>query len=162
MDDLYYMKIAIEEALKAFQKGEVPVGAVIVLKGEIISRAYNQKERIPDATGHAEIIAIKEACRVLNNWRLEDATIYVTKEPCIMCAGAMVNARIKRLVYGCDDPKGGGVKSLYQILNDPRLNHQVEVVRGVMEKECRSLLQEFFQGLRKSEFRKDNIPGKQN
>jgi tRNA(adenine34) deaminase len=156
MNDLYYMQIAFEEALKAFQKGEVPVGAVIVFKGEIISRAHNQKEgnpelllSPPDATAHAEIIAIKEACRVLNNWRLEDATIYVTKEPCIMCAGAMVNARIKRLVYGCDDPKGGAVKSLYQILNDPRLNHQVEVVRGVMEEECRRLLQEFFQNLRK-------------
>ncbi len=143
------MQIAFEEALKAFQKGEVPVGAVIVLNGEIISRAYNQKEGNPDATAHAEIIAIKEACRVLNNWRLEDATIYVTKEPCIMCAGAMVYARIKRLVYGCDDQKGGAVKSLYQILNDPRLNHQVEVVRGVLEEECRRLLQEFFQDLRK-------------
>jgi len=143
------MQIAFEEALKAFQKGEVPVGAAIVLNGEIISRAYNQKEGTPDATAHAEIIAIKEACRVLNNWRLEDATIYVTKEPCIMCAGAMVNARIKRLVYGCDDPKGGAVKSLYQILNDQRLNHQVEVIKGVMEEECRRLLQKFFQELRK-------------
>jgi len=143
------MQIAFEEALKAFHKGEVPVGAAIVLNGEIISRAYNQKEGTPDATAHAEIIAIKEACRVLNNWRLEDATIYVTKEPCIMCAGAMVNARIKRLVYGCDDPKGGAVKSLYQILNDQRLNHQVEVIKGVMEEECRRLLQKFFQELRK-------------
>lgn len=142
------MQTALEEALKALKKAEVPVGAVIVIDGKVISKAHNQRESLPDATAHAEIIAIQEACRRINNWRLEEATLYVTKEPCIMCAGAILNARIKRLVYGCDDTKGGAAKSLYQILNDNRLNHQVEVVSGVMEEECRRLLTDFFKTLR--------------
>ncbi len=142
------MELAIEEALEALKKNEVPVGAVIVIDGEIISKAHNQRETLPDATAHAEIIAIQEACRAINNWRLERATIYITKEPCIMCAGAILNARIKRLVYGCDDPKGGAAKTLYQLLNDPRLNHQVEVLSGVKEEECRRLLTDFFKTLR--------------
>ena len=148
MDDLYYMNLAIEEALKALSMEEVPVGAVIVLDGEVISRAHNQRESLPDATAHAEILAIKEACRVTSNWRLEGATIYVTKEPCIMCAGAIINARLKRLVYGCDDPKGGAAVSLYNLLSDRRLNHQVEVTRGIMEERCRQLLTDFFKSLR--------------
>lgn len=142
------MELAIEEALKALEKAEVPVGAVIVINGEIISKAHNQRETLPDATAHAEILAIKEACRKIKNWRLEEATIYITKEPCIMCAGAILNARIKRLVYGCDDLKGGAARTLYQLLNDPRLNHQVEVISGVMEEECRRLLKDFFKNLR--------------
>ncbi|MCX7794088.1 MAG: tRNA adenosine(34) deaminase TadA [Thermodesulfovibrionales bacterium] len=152
MTDLDFIKFAIEEALKASEKEEVPVGAVIVLDGKVIARAHNQKESLPDATAHAELIAIKEACRKINNWRLEEATIYVTKEPCIMCAGAILNARIKRLVYGCDDPKGGAVKSLYNVLNDQRLNHQVEVIGGVMEEECKRILKDFFKKLRKNDF----------
>ncbi|MFN3739366.1 MAG: tRNA adenosine(34) deaminase TadA [Thermodesulfovibrionales bacterium] len=148
MTDQYFMQTALEEALKALKKAEVPVGAVIVIDGKVISKAHNQRESLPDATAHAEIIAIQEACRRINNWRLEEATLYVTKEPCIMCAGAILNARIKRLVYGCDDTKGGAAKSLYQILNDNRLNHQVEVVSGVMEEECRRLLTDFFKTLR--------------
>ncbi len=148
MTDQYFMEIAIEEALEALKKDEVPVGAIIVIDEKVISQAHNQRETIPDATAHAEIIAIREACRLINNWRLEGATIYVTKEPCIMCAGAILNARIKRLVYGCDDPKGGAAKSLYQLLNDSRLNHQVEVAGGVMEEECRRLLTDFFKTLR--------------
>lgn len=142
------MEIAIKEALKALKKAEVPVGAVIVIEGKVISEAHNQRESLLDATAHAEIIAIKEACRLVNNWRLEGATLFVTKEPCIMCAGAILNARIKRLVYGCNDPKGGAVRSLYQLLNDPRLNHQVEVVGGVMEEDCGKILTEFFKSLR--------------
>lgn len=142
------MELAIEEALKALQKAEVPVGAVIVIDGKVISKAHNQRETLTDATAHAEIIAIQQACRLINNWRLEEATLYVTKEPCIMCAGAILNARIRRLVYGCDDPKGGAAKTLYQLLNDPRLNHQVEVLSGVKEEECRRLLTDFFKTLR--------------
>lgn len=142
------MELAIEEALKALEKAEVPVGAVIVIDGKVISKAHNQRETLPDSTAHAEILAIMEACRKIKNWRLEEATIYITKEPCIMCAGAILNARIKRLVYGCDDLKGGAARTLYQLLNDPRLNHQVEVISGVMEEECRRLLKDFFKNLR--------------
>lgn len=142
------MELALEEALKALEKAEVPVGAVIVIDGKVISKAHNQRETLPDSTAHAEILAIMEACRKIKNWRLEEATIYITKEPCIMCAGAILNARIKRLVYGCDDLKGGAARTLYQLLNDPRLNHQVEVISGVMEEECRRLLKDFFKNLR--------------
>lgn len=149
--DFYFMKKAIREALKAYHKGEIPVGAVIVVDNKIISRAHNIKETKNDPTAHAEILAIKKAGKRLHSWRLTNATLYVTKEPCIMCAGAIVHARIKKVVYGCDDPKGGGVLSLYRILQDPRLNHQVEIKKGVLEKECRALLQKFFKGLRKNQ-----------
>jgi len=142
------MNEAIKEALKAYKKGEIPVGAVVVVNGEIVSRAHNIKETTNDPTSHAEILAIREAGRALGAWRLTEATIYVTKEPCIMCSGAIVNARIKRLVYGCDDKKGGGALSLYKIVQDSRLNHQVEVKRGVLEAECISLLKKFFKELR--------------
>lgn len=148
--DNYFMKEAIKEALKAYEKGEIPVGAVVVVNGEIVSRAHNIKETNNDPTSHSEILAIREAARALGAWRLTEATIYVTKEPCIMCSGAIVNARIKRLVYGCDDPKGGGAVSLYNIVQDSRLNHQVEVKKGVLEEECRLLLKKFFQELRKT------------
>jgi tRNA(adenine34) deaminase len=142
------MNEAIKEALKAYEKGEIPVGAVVVVNGEIISRAHNIKETTNDPTSHAEILAIREAGRALGAWRLTEATIYVTKEPCIMCSGAIVNARIKRLVYGCDDKKGGGALSLYKIVQDSRLNHQVEVKKGVLEEECSLLLKKFFKELR--------------
>lgn len=148
MDDQYFMRLAMEEALKAFKNNEVPVGAIVVIDNRIIASSSNQRENLQDATAHAEIIAIREACRRINNWRLKDAILYVTKEPCIMCAGAILNARIKRLVYGCDDPKGGAVKSLYRLLSDERLNHRVEVVGGVMEEECGRLLKDFFKTLR--------------
>lgn len=146
--DKYFMNEAIKEALKAYEKGEIPVGAVVVINGQIVSRAHNIKETTNDPTSHAEILAIREAGRALGAWRLTEATIYVTKEPCIMCSGAIVNARIKRLVYGCDDKKGGGALSLYKIVQDSRLNHQVEVKRGVLEEECSLLLKKFFKELR--------------
>ena len=146
--DEYFMNEAIKEALKAYEKGEIPVGAVVVVNGEIVSRAHNIKETTNDPTSHAEILAIREAGRDLGAWRLTEATIYVTKEPCIMCSGAIVNARIKRLVYGCDDKKGGGALSLYKIVQDSRLNHQVEVKKGVLEEECSLLLKKFFKELR--------------
>ncbi|MDI6714437.1 MAG: tRNA adenosine(34) deaminase TadA [Thermodesulfovibrio sp.] len=146
--DIYFMKEALKEAKKAYKKGEVPVGAVVVVDGKIISKAYNKKESINDPTAHAEILAIRKACKALDNWRLTEATLYITKEPCIMCCGAIINARLKRVVYGCDDPKGGGAVSLYSILQDARLNHQVEIKNGILEKECREILQKFFKELR--------------
>ncbi len=145
------MKEALKEAEKAYEKGEIPVGAVVVVNGEIISKAHNIKETTFDPTAHAEMLAIRGATRILGRWRLIDATLYVTKEPCIMCAGAIVNSRIKRLVYGCDDPKGGGVVSLYNILNDKRLNHQVEIKEGILEIECRDILKRFFRELRENQ-----------
>ncbi len=142
--DIEFMHIALEQAFIAFKEQEVPVGAILVIDNRIISRAYNQCESTFDPTAHAEIIVIRESCRTIGNWRLTDATLYVTKEPCIMCAGAMVNCRLKRLVYGCKDEKGGSVDSLFHLLNDKRLNHQVEIVSGVLEKECGEILSKFF------------------
>ncbi|MGB9716579.1 MAG: tRNA adenosine(34) deaminase TadA [Thermodesulfovibrionales bacterium] len=144
-DDIYFMKKALEEAEIAFKKGEVPVGAVLVRDGNIIAKAHNQRETLNDPTAHAEIIVIRISSRNNNNWRLTDSTLYVTKEPCIMCAGAIINARLKRLVYGCRDNKGGAVDSLYQILSDKRLNHQVEVVSGILGEECAEILKKFFE-----------------
>jgi tRNA(adenine34) deaminase len=142
------MKLALKEAEDAFTEGEVPVGAILVINDKVISRAHNTREAEFDPTAHAEIIALRKGAEKIKNWRLNNASLYVTKEPCIMCAGAMVNARLGRLVYGCKDIKGGAVQSLYQILSDTRLNHQVNVVSGVMEDECAELLKRFFQNRR--------------
>jgi tRNA(adenine34) deaminase len=146
--DIYFMRLALEEAFLAFDEGEVPVGAVLVKSGEVIAKAHNQRETTKDPTGHAEIIALKYGSREEESWRLTDSTLYVTKEPCIMCAGAMVNARLGRLVYGCRDEKGGAVDSLYRLLSDKRLNHQVEVISGILEEECSEILKRFFQNHR--------------
>jgi tRNA(adenine34) deaminase len=146
--DVYFMRMALEEANLAYAKGEVPVGAVLVKDGRVIAKTYNQKETSRDPTGHAEIIALRLGSRQNENWRFMDSTLYVTKEPCIMCAGAIVNARLGRLVYGCKDEKGGAVDSLYNILSDKRLNHRVEVTAGVLEKECSEILKRFFQNHR--------------
>ncbi len=146
--DIYFMKLALEEARLAFDEGEVPVGAVLVKNGKVIAKVHNQRETTKDPTGHAEIIALKHGSREEESWRLTDSTLYVTKEPCIMCAGAMVNARLVRLVYGCRDEKGGAVDSLYRLLSDKRLNHQVEVVSGILEEECSEILKRFFQNHR--------------
>ncbi len=142
--DIRYMKLAIDQALIAEENGDVPIGCVIVHKNQVIGRAYNQREQLQDPTAHAEIIALTQAAAFFESWRLLDCTIYVTLEPCCMCAGALVLARMKRLVYGCDDPKTGAIKSLYNIVQDERLNHKVEVTSGVMAEECSSLLQAFF------------------
>lgn len=142
--DIYFMKKALKEAEEAFSEGEVPVGAILVVDGEVVASARNCRESSFDPTGHAEIMVIREGSRRLNRWRLSDATLYVTKEPCPMCAGAMVNARLGRLVYGCGDVKGGAVANLYHLLSDSRLNHQVEVVSGVLEDESAKLLKRFF------------------
>ncbi|MDI6744609.1 MAG: tRNA adenosine(34) deaminase TadA [Thermodesulfovibrionales bacterium] len=143
--DTDFIRLALKEAGITGSRGEVPVGAVIVIEGNVTAKAHNKREASKDPTAHAEILAIRKAARKGDSWRLGEATLYVTKEPCPMCAGAIVNARIKRLVYGCRDEKGGAVDSLYRLLNDRRLNHQVEVVSGVLEDECAEILKRFFQ-----------------
>ena len=138
------MRLALKEASLAFQRGEVPVGAIISKDGKVISSSHNLRETSKDPSAHAEILVIRDATKISDSWRLTGLTLYVTKEPCIMCAGALVNSRIARLVYGCRDEKAGGVDSLYRILNDKRLNHQVEVVSGVLDEECAAILRNFF------------------
>ena len=142
--DIYYMTMAREEAELAYRAGEVPVGAVIVREGEILARAHNLREASGDPSAHAEILALRSSTEASDTWRLSGATLYVTMEPCIMCSGALVNARVERLVYGCRDAKAGGVDSLYSILSDSRLNHQVEVTAGVLGEDCAELLKQFF------------------
>jgi len=148
-----YMRMAIEAARIAEENGDVPIGAVIVYKDQIIGKAYNQREQLADPTAHAEIIALTQAASALENWHLNNCTMYVTLEPCPMCAGALVLARMDRLVYGCDDPKSGACGSLYNIAQDGRLNHRLEVTAGVLEKECREQLQNFFERRRREEAR---------
>ncbi len=143
-EDQLYMKIAIEQAQIAEENGDVPIGTVIVYEKQIIGKAYNQRELLQDPTAHAEIIALTQAAAFIESWRLHGCTMYVTLEPCPMCAGALVLARIDRLVYGCDDPKAGAVKSLYNIVTDERLNHTISVTSGVLAEECSGLLQQFF------------------
>ncbi|AAU20211.1 nucleoside deaminase [Bacillus cereus] len=147
--DIYFMQLAIEEAKKAEAIQEVPIGAVIVLNGEVISAAHNLRETEQRSIAHAELLAIDEACKKLGTWRLEDATLYVTLEPCPMCAGGIVLSRVKRVVYGAGDPKGGCAGTLMNLLTDERFNHQCEVVDGVLEEECGTLLTNFFRELRK-------------
>ena len=143
-----FMAIALDGARAAGAVGDVPVGAVIVLDQTIIGRGQNRRESDADPTAHAEIVALREAARAIGHWRVE-ATLFVTQEPCPMCAGAIVNARIKRLVFGCTNPKAGAVMTLYQIPTDPRLNHRVEVVAGVRADECAAELSKFFAALRR-------------
>lgn len=143
-EELRYMQVAIDAARIAEENGDVPIGAIIVYENRIIGKAYNQREQLADPTAHAEIIALTQAAAFMESWRLHGCTMYVTLEPCPMCAGALVLARIDRLVYGCDDPKTGAVKSLYNIVNDERLNHTIEVTSGVLAEECSGLLQQFF------------------
>ena len=142
--DEQFMARAIILARRAAALGEVPVGALIVRQDKVMAEAHNQREMTGDATAHAEMLAIRQACALLGGWRLSDATIYVTLEPCPMCAGAMIQARIKRLVYGATDPKAGSAGSLYDLVSDQRFNHRLEVTAGVLEAECAALLQDFF------------------
>ena len=139
---------ALEEARQAAEVGEVPVGAVVVRGGLVIVRAHNTREIDKDPTAHAEMLALREAAQLLRDWRLTGCTLYVTLEPCPMCAGALVNSRVSRVVYGCDDPKAGAVRSLYEIGSDPRLNHRFEVTAGVMGASCSAQLTEFFEAIR--------------
>lgn len=147
--DEYFMKEAMKEAKKAEGLKEVPIGAVIVLNGEIIARAHNLRETNQSAVSHAELLAIEQACQAVGSWRLEQATLYVTLEPCAMCAGAILLARIQKVVFGAVDPKGGCVGTFMNLLQDERFNHQSEIVSGVLEKQCGQLLSSFFQEVRK-------------
>ncbi|MFC0136330.1 tRNA adenosine(34) deaminase TadA [Staphylococcus petrasii] len=147
-NDEYYMNLAIEEAKKAQQLGEVPIGAIIVKDDEIIARAHNLRETAQQPTAHAEHIAIERASKVVESWRLEDCTLYVTLEPCVMCAGAIVMSRIPKVVFGAMDPKGGCSGSLMNLLEEPRFNHRASVVTGVLKNECGDLLRNFFRELR--------------
>ena len=145
----YFMRRALAEAEQALAEEEVPIGAVIVHGDRVIASAHNQREQLKDPTAHAEMIAITQAAGALGDWRLADCTLYVTLEPCPMCAGAIVQARIPVVVYGATDPKAGAVHTLYQLLADPRLNHRAQTVPGVLGEECGSLLTRFFQAQRK-------------
>lgn len=147
--DEFFMREAIIEAQKAASLGEVPIGAVVVYKGEIISRAHNTRECDSNPAGHAEFSALMEASRILGRWRLSGCSVYVSLEPCLMCAGLMINARVDACIYGAQDPKGGALGSLYQLNTDARLNHSFELRSGVLADECAALLSEFFSGLRK-------------
>ncbi|MGC1485175.1 MAG: tRNA adenosine(34) deaminase TadA [Candidatus Acidiferrum sp.] len=142
--DVPFLQLAIEEARAAASAGEVPIGALIVHDGKILARSGNRTIRDCDPTAHAEIIVIREAARWLKNYRMAGTTLYVTLEPCSMCAGAIIQARIPRMVYGADDPKGGAVRSCFEILTNTGLNHQVEIIPGVLAEDCASLLQSFF------------------
>ena len=140
----FWMRKALDQAVLAFDQGEVPVGAIIVHQEKIIAEASNQREMLNDPTAHAEMIAITQAAEVLQSWRLLDCTLYVTLEPCPLCAGAIVQARIPRVVYGAVDPKAGACHTLFSLTSDIRLNHQAAVLGGVMQEDCRAILQEFF------------------
>ncbi len=148
-DDYYWMGIALREAKKAADRGEVPIGAIVVRDEAVLGRGFNYREARRDPVAHAEIIAIRKAARKEASWRLSGATLYVTLEPCIMCMGAILLARIERVVFGCHDPKGGAAGSLYDLSDDRRLNHRVELKSGVRETECSTILSNFFTELRK-------------
>ncbi len=142
--DFEFMRLALDEARAAERAGEVPVGAVVVADGQVIARGANRTIRDCDPTAHAEIVALRAAAQATGNYRLAGAALYVTIEPCAMCAGAIVQARLERLVYGADDPKGGAVRTCFAVLDHPQLNHRVAVVAGVLAEECAALLQSFF------------------
>ncbi|MBK95412.1 MAG: tRNA adenosine(34) deaminase TadA [Planctomycetaceae bacterium] len=145
----FFMQHALQQAQAADAEDEVPVGAIIVHNHQIIAAAHNQREQLHDPTAHAEMIAITQAAEALGDWRLEKCTLYVTLEPCCMCAGAIVQARIPTVVYGADDPKGGAAESLFTLLNDDRLNHQCDLISGVLKSPCGEILTEFFRRQRR-------------
>ena len=147
-DDLYFMQLALAEAYASAEANEVPIGAILISGGEVIARSGNRTIRDVDPSAHAEMVVIREAARVVGNYRLAGTTLYVTLEPCAMCAGAIIQARIPRLVYGADDPKGGAFRSCFEILTSEKLNHSVEVTAGVLAEEAASLLQSFFSSRR--------------
>jgi len=144
LPDEYFMREALRQALKAHAGNEVPVGAVIVRDGKIIARAYNQVELLKDATAHAEMLALTAAEATVGDWRLTDCHVYVTKEPCAMCAGALVHTRIQRVIFGCADPSAGAAGSMINLLQMPAFNHRCEITSGVLQKECAAILQDFF------------------
>jgi tRNA(adenine34) deaminase len=143
-EDGQFMRMALEDARRAGEEGEVPIGAVLVSEGEVIGRGRNRSISLSDPTAHAEILALREGAARVGNYRLPDSTLYVTIEPCTMCAGAILQARVRRLVFGAEDPKTGAIRSIYSLLEDERLNHRVEVTSGILLEECREILQRFF------------------
>jgi len=149
-NDSFYMKIAIKEAMKAYKKMEVPIGAVLVYQDQIIGRGHNKRNTSKSTFAHAEILAMKKGMTFFKDWRLEDTTLYITLEPCPMCAGAIVQARIPRVVIGAMNPKAGSAGSVMNILEEPGFNHQVDITLGVLEEECKVMLQDFFKELRQS------------
>lgn len=149
-NDAAFMREALRQAKKAFAAEEVPVGAVVVRAGRIIARAYNQVELLRDATAHAEMLALTQAESAVGDWRLTDCDLYVTKEPCVMCAGALVHARIHRVVFGCADERAGAAGSIINVLQMPTLNHRCDISSGVLQNECAGILQDFFKAKRKS------------
>jgi tRNA(Arg) A34 adenosine deaminase TadA len=146
--DEEFMLLALEEAHKAAALGETPIGAILVVDNEVVAAAHNMRETWLDPVAHAELLVLREAAARLGRWRLSDATLYVTLEPCLMCAGAMVLARVGRLVYGCRDAKAGALGSVYDVVRDGRLNHVYRITPGILESECRDVLQRFFENLR--------------
>jgi tRNA(adenine34) deaminase len=148
LNDEQYMEIALQLAEEAFNRGEVPIGALLVRDGEILAQDHNRREELKDATAHAEILVLRKAGQLLGGWRLLGTALYVTLEPCPMCAGALVQARVSRLIYGARDPKAGAAASLYNITSDPRLNHRLEVKEGVLGERSAALLQKFFKARR--------------
>lgn len=150
MDDIYFMKEALKEAKKALKEDEVPVGAVIVLENKIIAKAHNQKEKHNNAIHHAEIIALQKAYKKIGTWRLNEAIIYITLEPCLMCTGALIHSRIKKIIFGTKDPKGGALCSNLEINKVPNLNHKLEYSEGVLKEECAAILTNYFKNRRKS------------
>lgn len=149
-DDRFFMQIALEEAQKAYDLEEIPIGAVLVQDGQIIAKNHNRRELDQDATAHAEILVIREGCARLNRWRLTGCSLYVTIEPCSMCAGAIINSRIDRVVYGSSDYKGGAVESLFNVLSHPGLNHEPDVTAGVLAEECSNIMKRFFRKRREA------------
>jgi tRNA(adenine34) deaminase len=143
--DVEFMREALGEARAAAERGEVPIGALVVHEGRIVARGHNRTLTDNDPTAHAEMIVLRAAAQALGNYRLNGAAVYVTVEPCAMCAGALIQARVARLIYGCDEPKGGAVRSCFQVLDHPAVNHRVDVTPGVLAKECARALREFFQ-----------------
>lgn len=150
-DDERFMQIALKEAVKAKEKREVPIGAVAVVAGKVVARAHNLRESKLDPLGHAEIYLISKLSKKLKKWRLSDATVYVTLEPCLMCMGALLQARVGRLVFGCFDPKAGACGSLFELSQDKRLNHRIPVTSGVLQEECSQILSDFFKWVRRRE-----------
>lgn len=146
--DAYFMSEALRMAVRAYEAEEVPIGAVVVRDGKIIARAFNQVELLKDATAHAEMLALTQAEASVGDWRLTDCDLYVTKEPCPMCAGALVHVRMRRVVFGCEDPRGGAAGGLLNLLQNPSFNHQCDIVAGVLRDECANLLQSFFRAKR--------------
>jgi tRNA(adenine34) deaminase len=146
--DEHFMRLALKEAENAFNENEIPVGAVLVKENRVIAVSHNKRETNTDPTAHAEVLVLREGASKIKDWRLTDMVLYVTKEPCVMCAGAMVNARLGRLVYGCKDSRYGAVISRYQIGSDSRLNHKIEVTPGILERECSDIMKRFFKKLR--------------